>query len=358
MTDTREVHARRLRRLVEMNRSRAIAEAGAALRTVWTTGKSPADVILRLGFIQSPGGSAPLVRLVLPQGVAQRFYLLALFEAQCRLSTGEPWVNDRPLTGVGSWSDFIAIDGAYDTASEMYMPDTKQRRNGGDLRLRQVKSALLTLEKLGDEHPERALVTVPKAKSGNRRKYAEFSLMQETGRGETQTPAIYTVPQRHWSVRTVSVPVDFFLKGWVQVLRPSEIATWLILRALSQWAADQHAKSGVYLYGKAREEDFGLRRDAWEDGCQRLRDFGLIRHARDEPLDSEPTGPFAGMVDLFAREGRERYEVYRWQVTDKGLAEDAVEVCLRELTLRQKTLDGLAKLRAAQKKHTPPSELG
>ncbi|MDQ0605035.1 hypothetical protein QF037_009380 [Streptomyces canus] len=31
------------------------------------------------------------------------------------------------------------------------------------------------------------------------------------------------------------------------------------------------------------------------------------------------------------REGRERYEPYRWQVTDRGLTRDALKVCMREL---------------------------
>ncbi|MGW6979625.1 hypothetical protein ACWGE1_09275 [Streptomyces sp. NPDC054932] len=274
-----------------------------------------------------------------------RFYLLAVFEAQCRLGVGDAWVGGRPLAGVGSWSDFIAIDGAYDAQSKAYMRDTKQGREGAaDLRLRQIQSALKTLEELG---PEQALVTVPRASTGGRRLYGEFSLLKETGRGGLQTPDIYVVPQNHWSAATVTVPADFFLKGWVQVLSPSEVATWLILRALSQWARDQHAETGVYLYGKPRLEDFGLRRDAWEDGCRRLVDFGLIRHARATPLDSKPLG--VDLVTWFAREGREQYEPYRWQVTDVGLAEDAVKVCTRELTLRQKDLDSAAEQRALRK---------
>ncbi|MER5466629.1 hypothetical protein ABT010_39605 [Streptomyces sp. NPDC002668] len=106
-------------------------------------------------------------------------------------------MSDRPLTGVGSWSDFIAIDGAYDAQSKTYMPDTKQARNGSDLRLRQIKSALQTLKGLG---PERALVPVPRARNGSRRLYGEFSLMRETGRGGHQTPDTYTVPENHFAL--------------------------------------------------------------------------------------------------------------------------------------------------------------
>ncbi|MER6394283.1 hypothetical protein ABT236_38255 [Streptomyces sp. NPDC001523] len=345
MADARETNARRLRRLTEMSRSRAVERAGKALSGVWTDGFQPSQVVLRTQLIQSADGPGPLARLVLPRGVAMRFYLLALFEARCRLRVGDAWTGGRPLAGVGSWSDFIAIDGAYDARSTTYMRDTRQGREGAaDLRLRQIQSALKTLEELG---PEQALVTVPRAATGGRRLYGKFSLMKETGRGDLQTPDVYMVPQNHWSARTITIPADFFLNGWVQLLNPSEVATWLILRTLSQWARDQHAETGVYLYGKQRLEDFGLRRDAWEDGCQRLRAFGLIRPARATPLDSKPAG--IDFFGLFAQAEREQYEPYRWQVTDVGLAEDAVKVCTRELTIRQKQLDSAAKERAGRR---------
>lgn len=355
MADAREANARRLRRLVEMTRNQAVVRAGKALHGTWAVGRKPDHAVFRTELIRLPGdaGPGPLVRLALPRGVAMRFYLLAVFEAQCRLGVDSEWVSDRPLAGVGSWSDFIAIDGAYDTRSKTYMSETKQGRQGSaDLRLRQIQSALKTLEELG---PEQALVSVPRARNGGRRLYGEFTLMKETGRGGLQTPDTYVVPHNHWSARTVTIPTDFFLKGWVQVLQPSEVATWLILRVLSQWARDQHAETGVYLYGKPRLEDWGLPRDAWEDGCQRLREFGLIRHARSTPLDA--SGPVGSddIMNWFAQDGRERYEPHRWQVIDVGLAKDAVKVCTRELTLRQKELDSAAERRALRKGGLPPA---
>lgn len=350
MADTRDATSRRLRRLGEMQKTKAVEGASRALRDVWEAGRKPAEIVLRFELIQRPDGErAPLTRLVLPRGIALRFYLLALFEAQCRLDVNEPWANARPLTGVGSWSDFVAIDGAYHSASGTYMPDTKQERTGPDLRVRQVKSALDTLEKLG---LERALAVVPRARNGGRRLYEQFSLMKEGGRGGHQTPDTYTVPAPHWPARTITVPANFFLMGWVQVLNPSEIATWLTLRALSQWAREQHAETGVYLYGKARKEDFGLRRDAWEDGCNMLRGFGLLRHARASALDADPKKGLSASIDLvdyLAREMRERYEPYRWQVIDQRLNEDAMKICTKELTLRKKQLDLAAQQRAQGK---------
>lgn len=346
MADTQETNRRRLRRLGEMDKTKAVDMANRALRDTWSAGRKPDDIVLRVEFIQRKEGGAPLTNLIKPQGIALRFYLLALFEAQCRLPVDTAWTRNLPLSGPGSWSDFIATDGAYDTRTQTYMRGTKQHRNRDDLRLRQIQGALRTLEELG---PERALVTVPRAENGGRRQYAGFSLMKETGRGGYQTPDTYVVPRNHWSVKTVTVPAAFFLNGWVQVLHPSEIATWLILRALSQWARDQHAESGVYLYGKDREEDFGMRRNPWEDACQRLRDFDLIRHAHSGDLNSDLGGLGNLFVDYAARWERERYEPYRWQITDMGLTEDAMKICLRELTLRQKNTDRAAEARAREK---------
>ncbi|MEU0646099.1 hypothetical protein [Streptomyces umbrinus] len=355
MADARETNRRRLRRLTEMGTTQAIDKANRALRDAWAVGRKPDDVVLRVDLIQLSGdvaGRAPLVRLIQSRGIALRFYLLAIFEAQCRLQVKAPWTSERPLTGVGSWADFIAIDGAYDAQSGTYMPDTKQGRTGNDLRLRQIQAALRALESLG---PEQSLVSVPRARKGGRRQYGEFSLMKETGIGGYQTPDVYSVPRNHWSARTVTIPAEFFLNGWVQVLHPSEVATWLILRALSQWARDQHILSGVYLFGKARQEDFGMQRDPWEDACQRLRDFDLIRHAHSGDLDSDPDKSGNVVAQYFARMGRERYEPYRWQITDRGLRKDALKTCMKELTIRQKALDAAAD-RRSRKKGEPPTE--
>ncbi|MCY0926952.1 hypothetical protein OTB20_12210 [Streptomyces sp. H27-H1] len=324
MADARESNMRRLRRLREMDRCGAVTAASAGLKFQHTMHHGPDSIALRTRpFVEgSVEGRSLLSRLVLPRGVALRFYLLAIFDAHCRLVPGSSWTNRRPLSGQrGCWSDFVAIDGAYDGQSRSYMPETKQIRDGSDLRLRQIKSALTTLEGLG---PSEALVTVPRDRSG-RRLFQEFALMKESGRGVHQTPDVYSVPTTGQPAEaTFAVPSEFFLNGWIQVLNPSEIATWLILQYLSQWAANTHAYRGVYLYGRARVNKFGIKRDAWEDGCQRLHSFGLIHL------------PHAGFL---VPNRRKRYEPNRWQVDNQALRHDAMEVCLRELTIRQRDLE-------------------
>ncbi|WP_097893570.1 hypothetical protein [Streptomyces sp. st170] len=329
-----EAFDRRLRRLTEMQRIKAVHQASAALREVWNTGRQPAFVKLRSHLLyQGNGDQQPLTCLVNSRGIALRFYLLAIFEAQCRLNVGDQWNNVRGLARERlSWSDFVAIDGAYDTKTRTYMPDTKQGRDRQALRLRQVQGALRTLEEFD---ARRSLVTIPRAKSGGRL-YGAFSLMTEVGRGELQTPNAYTVPSRGWNgnrTLTISIPSDFFLNGWVQVLTPSEAATWLILRELSQYAPTKHVEEGVYLYGKMRTEMFGLKRDAWEDSCHMLRNLGLIRYFKPgDPQADNANGGFSLGIYL-TQLTRDRYEPYRYQITDHGLAQDALERVVKEVTL-------------------------
>lgn len=339
MANAREAETirRRLRRLTAMQQGHSVERANNALRMIWDVGRKPTDIVVRSALLQEPAGRPALARLVLPKGVALRWYLLAIFEAHCRLAVGDAWTNTRPLSGLGSWSDLVAIDGAYDTDSQKYMPDTKQGRTLEDLRLRQIHGALKTLADLGDDE---ALVEIPR--NGSRRTFADFSLMVESGRGNLPTPDRYTVPGNHWSAARITVPPEFFLKGWVQVLNPSEIATWFVLRGMSQWAAATHAETGVYLYGEGRTRDFGIKRDAWQDGCQRLREFGLIRYAQIPQADAEVTGPEPDGSWTFLQPAQpvrpKRYEPYRWQMQDEGLGEDAVAKCIKELTIRQKDL--------------------
>ncbi|MGW5931888.1 hypothetical protein ACWF2L_37475 [Streptomyces anulatus] len=363
MADARETNERRLRRLQQMRRTGSVAKASEALDKIWKAGKEPDSIVLRSVLLRADGERSRLTKLVLPRGLALRFYLLAAFEAQCRLDTGDLWQNGRPLKGADSWSTLVAIDGAYDTASGAYdaalenMPpelrgsaraeERWRTRKLEDLELRQVKGALRTLEELGQED---SLVSIPRGARGQRL-YEDFSLMGEGGRGDLPTPNVYSVPVRSWTTsETITLPKDFFLKGWIQVLNPSEIATWLILRMLSQWAPKKHSMSGVFLTTWPRMHGFGLRDDAWEDGCRRLLEFGLIRHAQlPEGLATalkrigDPT-----MTALFPQRTRVRrpYEPHFWQMTDNGLTKNALQTLDRELTHRREALADAATKRA------------
>lgn len=361
MAHAQETNERRLRRLRQMRKTRSVTDASEALDGIWQAGKKPDSIVLRSTLLRADGERSRLAKLVLPRGIALRFYLLAAFEAQCRLDAGDRWHNVLPLKGGGSWSSLVAIDGAYDSASGTYdaplkMPpelrsarteETWHKRKLESLRLQQVKGALRTLAELGQED---ALVHMPPGARGQRL-YEQFSLMKESGRGDKQAPDLYTVPAHRWAAaETMTLPKDFFLRGWIQVLNPSEVATWLILRWLRKWAPKKHHTSGVFLTRQPRMQAFGLRDDAWEDGCQRLLEFGLIRHAEPPETENAAEGSDTDPVTraLFSQPTRVRqlYEPHLWQVTDGGLAKDAVETLDRELTLRKQALDTAATKRA------------
>ncbi|MEU8977645.1 hypothetical protein [Streptomyces sp. NPDC048309] len=325
--------------------------ASRVLERVWDAGRRPEKITLRRGLLLSdPQDPAPpLTQLLRPRGVALRFYLLAVFEAQCRLGVGDEWTrrSSPPLKGPGSWSDFVAIDGAYDKPSNTYMPATNWDRDLQTLRWQQIHGALRTLESLGQDS-ERALVDVPGKAKGGGRDYAAFSLMQEAGRGDAPTPAVYSVPANTWHA-TYTVPAEFFLHGWIQVLQPSEVATWMILRWLAQTFSRVYAKSGAYLYANTRLGYFRLRRDSYEDACNRLCDFGLLRDAKEGPAASSGPRPLSGWGPTPALEAErfldfsqptrpDRHEPDHYQVTDEGLGQDAAEKCYKELLLRQKVL--------------------
>ncbi|MFC9699283.1 hypothetical protein ACFTWD_01090 [Streptomyces sp. NPDC056943] len=333
----RDVEAleRRIRRLRELqtkhqgNQTSQFERVSEAVDKVWRTGIQPTDVRLRPTFLLGPAAAdwqPPASQLLNPRGIGLRFYLLALFEAQCRLGPGAVWSGDRAFHGELGWGELVAIDVGYSSVTGTYTRGTKQSRKNSVIR--QVKSALCTLEGLGDQ----ALVDVPRKKGGHR-DYKAFALMNEEGRGDALTPLRYTVPKEE---RVISVPVDFFLKGWVQVLYPSEILTWLCFRFLRGRFPRAHEESGNYMYAQKRAY-MHLLRDSFEDSCVTLRELGLLRRM---PTEAEKKVKPGSVEALFLqptlRGGRaDLYEPYRYQLTDEGLAEDALDKTLKELVLRQ-----------------------
>ncbi|MFE7759276.1 hypothetical protein [Streptomyces sp. NPDC057429] len=328
---------RRIRRLKELEKNGLLRAVNGTLADVWREGSKPKTVRLRHSFvIRRPDvvEEPPAAQLLNPRGVALRFYLLALFEAQCRLAPGAEWTGgDRPFRGRRGWNDFIAVDVAYSSTTDTYAraPERTQETK----RIRQVKGALLTLEGLG----EQALVEIPLKRGGKYRDHQAFRLMNETGRGAAAlTPDYYIVPPV--DKQMIEIPIDFLLQGWVQVLHPSEIFTWLSFRLLSAHFPARHRLSGNYLYAKKREH-FHLLRDSWEDSCQTLVEFGLLRRMPTiaEAAAARATQGIFG--SLFPQPGglggrEDRYEPYRYQLTDKGLAADALETCMKELLIRLK----------------------
>ncbi|MEU9107423.1 hypothetical protein AB0D54_24365 [Streptomyces xanthophaeus] len=344
---------RRHRRLQQLQDTGQFEPVNRALQRVWADGRRPDRVHLRLPLLHSrPEDPAPpLTQLLNPRGIALRFYLLAVFEAHCRLEPGEAWTSRRALTGRLGWSDFVAVDAGYSSQKGSYLHDeVLQYRDGQSCRVRQVQGALRTLEGVGGGG--QALVHVPRKENGAR-DYAAFSLMPEGGSGGTLTPDRYVLPHPRVT-RTFSIPVDFFLQGWVQVLTPAEVATWLVLQLLSQEFPDKHRKWGVYLYADKREGYFRLKRDSYEDSCNALRSFGLIREPRlpssvvaaAQLLESRSGGFSAkDFLRTIARKESSlgappKYEAHRHHMADEGLGNSALKACMQGITFRRKRLRG------------------
>ncbi|MGH3441947.1 MAG: hypothetical protein ACRDUY_07865 [Nitriliruptorales bacterium] len=312
MAGRSQVLERRRRRIAELEQDRLDERVRAGLRQVWEEGRRPETIRVRPAFIHLSESRTvdgkpvkpPVTQLLRPRGIALRFYLLALYEAQCRrTSTSCVAMKLHHGDGAVTWVDLVAVDAEGDRR-------TKERRTRLDNRIRQVKGALETLHGLG-------MVEIPRF--GGTRRFAEFTLMHEAGRGDLASPRTYAPPKANEAV--IDIPVQFFLNGWVHVLQPTEIATWLMFRHLAIRYPGEHAEHGVYVYGDTREDEYGLKRDAYE-GHAMLRELGLLRFA---PFVS-PDGT------KILRRVPSRYDPHRFQLLDEGLSELAVPTVLDAVT--------------------------
>lgn len=336
---------RRHRRLKRLKDSQEVEKANAALQLAWNSGLKPSAIRLRPELVSSarPVPAAepvppPVTQLLNPRGIALRFYLIAVFEAHCRLAPGKRWAGTRRLQGLQGWTNFVAVDAAFSSVTGTYLRETKQERDAETSRLRQLQGALRTLEDVGVKRVQ-ALVEVPKKANGRGRDYEDFRLMGESGRGPLHTPNLYSVPRP--GDDAIAIPPDFFLRGWAHVLSPAEMATWLALQELSQTYPARHEESGVYLYAKRRKEQFGLLRDSYEDSCNTLEALGLIREVpqtRVVVTDKGPVEVSVGTSDSTSKLSF-LYKPCRYQMIDEGLAADALDKTTKELIIRKHALE-------------------
>jgi len=105
------------------------------------------------------------------------------------------------------------------------------------------------------------------------RGYDDFSLLTDSGSGDKH----YFVPGDR--VQVLEIPPSFFLSGWHLVLEPREIATWLMIRDLTElqgsFVSDEHGVSAV---DADRWGLYGISPDVYE-AHRELDEFGVItRH--------------------------------------------------------------------------------
>jgi hypothetical protein len=225
----------------------------------------------------------PATRLFAPTGSALGFYLLALYEAQTRLATGQVYRNPWPVTGSRNpdqigWTDLLvtpAADSAIDADWVATVADKKYRT------LYSVLSALLDLD----------LVRLPNA-GATKGVLEQFRVLNERGlRTVTHEDGPRPIANKPYRVPTeavdyFAVPAAFFTRGWIHVLEDTEIALLLIV---CYWQT-RNPGQPFRIPTAVRDRRHCLGRDAYSDSARILASLGLIHvEADQEPRATRAT---------------------------------------------------------------------
>jgi hypothetical protein len=249
--------------------------------------------------LPAPESRPPCTKIMSPRGIALRFYLLTLCEAQIRTRKGMRPGNALPLRAGGEdtgWIDLIAVPVERHSGNVyVSVADKKQRM---------VQSALRRLSS-----DSVTLVALPNSKRRVGR-YEEFQLLDEGGERQNAEPIEYTVPSD--PDICVNLPVGLFRNGWIHCLEDTEIAFILMLahcRGLN--------KSGeLFKIGSdTRIENYGIGRDAYSSH-EMLRRFGLLE------VETEADRRGLDIHDFWW--GKER--LHKFRLINSGFDEPATNV--------------------------------
>lgn len=279
-----QIQARALKRadgVRELVKQRGLLDVLAALEELHSGGNAGRSVRLRSPYIRngaipygdlwSPQGFPsfiefdkrrrpaervlpPLAKLLLSQGVALGFHLVALFVAQAQARPGARWENQIPITKRGrgiAWVDLMAVSAKSSTGGGR--PSSYAAN-----KTRQLRASLNLLS-------NHRLVDI--GDPGVRNRYEGFKLLSEDAISSAASFVEYRAPRENEAV--ISVPFEFFTRGWVHLLTKSEIAAyfmWLSLSAEGEWV------TGLW---RQRAGLFGLSRDV-HDTTQALAAYGLV----------------------------------------------------------------------------------
>jgi hypothetical protein len=224
--------------------------------------------------------------------------LLALMAAQCKKGPA-PQVLDLALTSKGhgkvGWEDLIvSASGAGDGSTSR---SVRQKHAG---------SARHALRRLAE--PEISLVQLPQPlprKGG----FDNVHLHEDSGPRPFGKPVPYTIPNLTDDV--VSLPIDFFLRGWIYVLEDTEIATYLMDRRLCA----QFHPGPAHISAAMRQAVYGISQGGW-DMHWVLTNSGILVVEPDEHRRDDGTfdGQSAGATP----------RRHRFTLNDSGLAADAL----------------------------------
>lgn len=295
-----ELRQRTLRALVDTGLDAAVR---SARQRMWRHGSH--RVRLRHGLLARAGPGEPLPplrRISAPRSLAVQLQLMALFEAQCPgARAGEP--SRRPLVdprtmGEPSWVELVCSL-ASNSSGLVRGATAKQNR------VRQLKHALARLADHG----------MIEAGVGYHR-FAGFRLLDETS---AEVP--YSVPEIN---RSVTVPAEFFLNGWVHALTDNEISLYLALRLLARSPGPVEPGSNLFLAQRMRTETFGFDRATYEAHRMLMR-CGLVTVTMD-PLRNPGDGTLSG-----SRKGTTS-QYHRFTLNDDTLRQQGASTVIDALT--------------------------
>lgn len=273
-------------------------ESLRALGNVHCSSLRPRKVWIRSGFarlmqpvhgygVPRRSQRPPATGLIYTRGIAQQFYLIALFEAQCRTRRGgKTSINTRPLARDSRQGEY----GWLDLAGPCTGITSGRPVAGSTLRdkqLRQIRHALSVLSS-----PERQLVTLTEP-PGDRGRYERFQLVHDGKRGRAGELLPYAVPWHHES-EVFSLDARLFTNGWVHILEEPELAFICMLADLQSRA--DHGNY-VSIPENERVAYYGL-------GADTYRSHQLLN--------------LAGIVDVEFAEGRREDGTYAGHTFHRG----------------------------------------
>lgn len=312
--DRLQTRLNHLGRLDNPDHGLTIEQANNAFADAHSGGAEPLSILMRRSFLarhkpkrftvagehdKTPRQKPPLATSVRSRGVLLRTQLTLLFLAQCR-------VRPTAKISVPVQSHVDGEPGLIDFFSTGTNPhdDTEYRLPRPTMRSRQLENALDSLA-----GPDLQLVEVGRRASGRLDPAAPMWLNQESGPQRTGDAPRYRTPSA--SELVVSIPIEFFTKGWIQVMTDTEIANWLMWRDQGDMrVASASTATDLVLNAQDRLDHYDLSRDTWDTHAMLSR-LGLMTVQ-------------VGDVDARETKGGTRFrsEPHRFGVDDAPLKQD------------------------------------
>jgi len=250
-----------LQRLHDSESGFVIDDANTTFRNVYEAGKRPTSILVRSSFVargkylniegdrdKTPRPKPPAADIIRSRGLALRLELALLFVQQCSKKTG------ARLMPVDAEGDEYGLINLFATGTRR-RGTTSYRKQRSVMRGVQVRKALDILS-------ERGLVELGPALD-EQTPYDRMWLMNEGGPTAGKDPARYK--ELGASEPRVSIPIEFFTNGWIQVMTDSEIWNWLAFRHRGNMSSPTSPPAkDVSLPAVTRLGWYDLTRDAWD----------------------------------------------------------------------------------------------